>query len=424
MATSRKRIDANNRNSKLSTGPVTPEGKKKASRNALKHGMTAIIIGGDENSSKVESERAEWVDCLKPRDAVELSLVDWSFRAKRHLFRISDAEDGAIALRLRNAREKHESGVRERFEQTLKRMDAGELAPEIARNELIKSVMGTQMLMSRLNALAARADAGDWSAREEWTLLKLLGQSHDTLPSDRARRAEAMHTFHHLDRTIKSPTMLMPEPCDIGVNRKKLAESATTTFVYYQERLDISLEVWDARLKTMRADMTPRRDAAKPEADRALASIKDEIAHARHDLCCLYAPARKLDNAALALALHEARFDPSDEGRLRRRYMSDAQRDFLKTLKAAQDACRRDDDDLMDEDFETAEQAAEPAEPAAEPVADPAPEPETAAPASRNEPNAPAEAFIEPSPPLDADSMDFAELDALTAPIHRPPLMD
>ena len=37
--TSQRRIDANRRNAQRSTGPRTPQGKKRSSRNALKHGF-------------------------------------------------------------------------------------------------------------------------------------------------------------------------------------------------------------------------------------------------------------------------------------------------------------------------------------------------------------------------------------------------
>jgi hypothetical protein len=49
--TSFRQIEANRRNARLSSGPVTEEGKKKSRQNALPHGLAAeTVIGALEDA--------------------------------------------------------------------------------------------------------------------------------------------------------------------------------------------------------------------------------------------------------------------------------------------------------------------------------------------------------------------------------------
>src|SRR5438094_117224 len=77
MPTSQARIESNRRNAKKSTGPKTPEGKAKSSRNALTHGFTsahAALDSAEQQHFKPFAE--EMTTCLKPRNGLELSLTD------------------------------------------------------------------------------------------------------------------------------------------------------------------------------------------------------------------------------------------------------------------------------------------------------------------------------------------------------------
>jgi hypothetical protein len=60
MPTSQARIDANRRNAKRSTGARTPEGRRRSSQNALKHGLRsrAIVISRPEIPIKFRNLRS------------------------------------------------------------------------------------------------------------------------------------------------------------------------------------------------------------------------------------------------------------------------------------------------------------------------------------------------------------------------------
>ena len=74
--TSLRQIEANRRNSQLSTGPVTEEGKRKSRRNAVRHGLTAeTVIGALEDADDYTAFELAVTADYEPETAVERELV-------------------------------------------------------------------------------------------------------------------------------------------------------------------------------------------------------------------------------------------------------------------------------------------------------------------------------------------------------------
>ena len=70
--TSKAKIESNRRNSKRSTGPRTPEGKRSSAKNSLRHGLLAKQITlPDENMEEFQEFRRRLFIELAPTGPLE-----------------------------------------------------------------------------------------------------------------------------------------------------------------------------------------------------------------------------------------------------------------------------------------------------------------------------------------------------------------
>src|SRR3954467_1949248 len=100
--TSYKQIDANRRNARRSTGPITQEGKLRSRRNAVRHGLTAeTVIGALEDAEDYKSFEAAVMADYDAQSSVERELV---LRLASLLWRIRRAttmETGLFGIQAR-----------------------------------------------------------------------------------------------------------------------------------------------------------------------------------------------------------------------------------------------------------------------------------------------------------------------------------
>ncbi len=88
MGTSPLKLAANRRNAQLSTGPATETGKKRASLNALRHGLTAqIVVLPGEDLAQYLKFSSDFVQDLRPAGILETqlaqTLADYQWRLNR-----------------------------------------------------------------------------------------------------------------------------------------------------------------------------------------------------------------------------------------------------------------------------------------------------------------------------------------------------
>src|SRR5213082_526743 len=114
-----KQIEANRRNARRSTGPVSTEGKLRSRRNAARHGLTAeTVIGTLEDAEDYKAFEAAVIADYDAQSAVERELV---LRLASLLWRIRRAttmETGLFDIQARHVldfRNTRAQGPIERF---------------------------------------------------------------------------------------------------------------------------------------------------------------------------------------------------------------------------------------------------------------------------------------------------------------------
>jgi hypothetical protein len=116
MASDRQ-IEANRRNSQLSTGPRTAEGKASSSRNASRHGLTAqtaFLPGEDEE--EFASWRQELIAALDPSGALEFELAERIVSVLWRLRRVPQFEAALLTYLEEEARQRNATKARNELE--------------------------------------------------------------------------------------------------------------------------------------------------------------------------------------------------------------------------------------------------------------------------------------------------------------------
>jgi hypothetical protein len=87
--TSARKLNANRANARASTGPRTAAGKKRATRNALRHGLSLSVLGNPTLSAEAANLAREIAGEGATPDIVELAR--WVAEAQIDLIRIRQA---------------------------------------------------------------------------------------------------------------------------------------------------------------------------------------------------------------------------------------------------------------------------------------------------------------------------------------------
>src|SRR3954454_25051725 len=104
--TSFKQIEANRRNARRSTGPTSEQGKLRARRNAVRHGLTAeTVIAALEDAEDYETFEAAIIADYDAQSAVERELVLRLASLLWRLRRATTMETGLFEIQAEHLRE-------------------------------------------------------------------------------------------------------------------------------------------------------------------------------------------------------------------------------------------------------------------------------------------------------------------------------
>jgi hypothetical protein len=209
--TSLRQLEANRRNARLSTGPVTEEGKKRSRRNAVRHGLTAeTVIDGLEDAEDYAAFEMAITAEYDAQSAVERELVLRLASLLWRLRRATAIESGLFTIQ---AKHLHQLRQRRRDHQN--------------RQKAIDSIYRS--------AVSAEADMGQDAVE---LVSDLDGASPPSV--DRADQADLTRSFmrlanlpaYPLDRVSRYEATLWRQACQVlftlqFLNRRKPWERMT-----------------------------------------------------------------------------------------------------------------------------------------------------------------------------------------------------
>jgi hypothetical protein len=103
---SKRKIDSARANGKKSHGPITGQGLKTSSMNALKHGFTArTVVFANENQDEYDALLLSYVHDLHPADSVEMDHVVDMVNAKWQQRRLNNSETAMFERKMVDQKE-------------------------------------------------------------------------------------------------------------------------------------------------------------------------------------------------------------------------------------------------------------------------------------------------------------------------------
>jgi len=207
--TSDKRAEANKKNAKKSTGPTSAAGKAASSRNAVKHGLTAVkVVMDSEDPAEYDGKLAEWLGYYRPADPAQRAVIERAVYQTWRLERCAQYEAAKTGERVRHAPGRYdydqqtdaENVGRRLVYEPIHRCHSPEIYDPVVRDriqkrlddntalltlELQQSAKGVDWLLERWAELAESLRFhGFWHYPEKFQAVRMLGKRPEDLIED------------------------------------------------------------------------------------------------------------------------------------------------------------------------------------------------------------------------------------------------
>ena len=178
MATE-KQIEANRRNSALSTNPKTDEGKAQSRANAMTHSLTAVTLLPPDQKAVRKARYAAWSISLKPEDELQEFQLELAVEAS---LRIENCQARELERKIELAEIASDSGSKW---ETDRKREVAKLGRSLRRNpemialQLRSMPAGREWLIDRWKFLlmaVAEGQTSSWRASESNLALDLMGR--------------------------------------------------------------------------------------------------------------------------------------------------------------------------------------------------------------------------------------------------------
>ena len=303
---SEKQFAANRANALKSTGPVTEAGKRKASRNAVTHGLTALVHFDQAELDAIDGRAKAWADELVvDGSVVQKDLVALAVLSYHKISKGLKAQDAARAFRLAGA---EQAWRVEKSKELSGYVDSIEKSPFVAVQGLQGSLVGVNWLIQSWQGLEYAFNNNAWTTDAHKRARRLMGVAEGDgvmgrcLPDIWHGRILEYQEFY---RRCNEPFCMLP----------------WEEKVLRIENIEIAVKIDDDRGDVMLDDVQPMANMYEAVMDRELERLK--LIRDMHEA-----------NEAFEIesARHRAFDDVSPEGKLRQRYLCEGERSLCKYL--------------------------------------------------------------------------------------------
>ena len=169
MLTSDARRLANAFNAQHSTGPRSDAGKKRSSKNALKHGLTsADAVLPNEDPDAFQEQLDQWLDHDKPADPAHAAVIERAVSAKWRLDRCTRLETQRLSEKLRHAEDQYDfekmaeaEGIGRRLiDEPINRCEVAQLHDPIFQAKIKKRLDDNPAVLTKQLQMTHKASTG------------------------------------------------------------------------------------------------------------------------------------------------------------------------------------------------------------------------------------------------------------------------